>query len=369
MATIALDATYTVDPEPTGVSVYSRGLIKALATLDRAHRFLLCYRLSRFSRRNQFLRGGNSHGRGGPTFAVRLFQEPFTFWLPWQAPLFHSLAQRPPAFAFQKEIVTVFDLLTLEDADYSTPEFRQKFAGLLREAVRRATVTITLSQHTADELAARCALAKERIRVIPAGVDLPAVTLALEERLRERGSLVGAGNEMILSVGAIQLRKNTHNVLRALPLLPPQYKLVLAGGSGHGSEAIYEFIRTERLEPRVVRLGYVPAERLPILYQAASVLLFPSLGEGFGFPVLEGMAHGVPVVTSNVSCLPEVGGDAALYADPYNPAEIAQQVVRAVEDVGLREDLVRKGLARAREFTWRRAAEQTCDVYEEVLKT
>jgi alpha-1,3-rhamnosyl/mannosyltransferase len=117
----------------------------------------------------------------------------------------------------------------------------------------------------------------------------------------------------------------------------------------------------------VIRLGYVPAERLSFLYEAASVLLFPSLGEGFGFPVLEAMAHGLPVVTSKVCSLPEVGGDAALYVDPLDPADIAQSVVRATEDESFRQSMIWRGLARAHEFTWRRAAEQTCDVYDEVL--
>lgn len=367
MTSIALDATYTVDREPTGVTAYGRGLIEALATVDRNYQFLLCYRLSRFGRRHQFLRPGRSNGDHGPAFSTKWYQEPLTFWLPWQAQLFHSLNQRPPAFAFQKEVVTVFDIFTVTGEDYSTPQFRQRFSALLLEAVSRAVRSITLSQYTADELVARCGVPRERIRVIYPGINPPQVTLSAEDRIRERAALVGEGNEMVLSVGAIQVRKNTVNALRALRLLPPQYKLVLAGGDGHGSEAVYDFVRAERLESRVIRLGYVASARLPVLYEAASVLLFPSLGEGFGFPVLEAMARGLPVVTSNVSSLPEVGGDAALYADPKDPQEIAQMVGCAVEDKSLREGMIRRGLARAREFTWRRAAERTCDVYDEVL--
>jgi len=367
MTSIALDATYTVDREPTGVTAYGRGLIEALATLDRSYRFLLCYRLSRFGRRRQFLCPGTPNGNHGPAFSIRWYQEPLTFWLPWEAQLFHSLNQRPPAFAFRKEIVTVFDVFTVTGEDYSTPQFRHRFSALLLEAVSRAVRTITLSQHTADELVARCGVPRERIRVIYPGIDPPPVTWSVEDRLRERTQLVGEGNEMVLNVGAIQVRKNTLNALRALRLLPPRYKLVLAGGEGHGHEAVYDFIRAERLESRVVRLGYVASRRLPALYEAASVFLFPSLGEGFGFPVLEAMAHGLPVVTSNVSCLPEVGGDAALYADPRDPQAIASMVVRAVEDQSLRDAMIRRGVARAGEFTWRRAAERTCDIYDEVL--
>ena len=369
MATIALDATYTLEHEPTGVTIYCRGLIDALATLANDHRFLLCYRLSRFGRRHDILRQAASRRSGGPTFSIRAYQDILTFWLPWQADLFHSLAQRPPAFHFRKEVVTVFDLLTLTDGQYFAPQFRQKFAALLREAVARAAVVIVLAEYTARQLVEHCAVPRMRIRVIPPGIDPPTVTLSAEDRAQERAKLVGEGNEMVLSVGAIQVRKNTLNALQAVSLLPPRYKLVLAGGNGHGSEEIHEFIRSRGLESRVVRLGYVPAERVPTLYEAASVFLFPSFAEGFGFPLLEAMAHGIPAVASNTTCLPEVGGDAALYADPRDPDDIAQQVRRAAEDLSLRDTLVQRGLARVREFNWRRSAEQTCAVYEEVLAT
>lgn len=367
MATIALDATYTVDPEPSGIAVYSRKLIESLATLDTSHRFLICYRFSRFSRRREFLRPGISPGNTGPAFALRLFQEPLTFWLPWQADLFHSLAQRPPAFHFRKEMVTVLDIFPITGRDYATSEFQRKFSALLLKAIDRAARIVTLSHYTADQLARHCGVAQERIRVVPAGVDLPSRTMTAEERLRERERLAGKGNEMVLSVGAIQTRKNTLNALRALALLPANYKLVLAGSNGYGSEAVYDFIGSARLESRVTLLGYVPADRLPVLYQAASLFLFPSWEEGFGLPVLEAMAYGLAVVAAQTSSLPEVGGEAALYVDPGDPRDIAAKVMRTVEDTGLRENMIQQGLARAREFTWRRTAEATLRVYDEVL--
>jgi glycosyltransferase involved in cell wall biosynthesis len=172
---------------------------------------------------------------------------------------------------------------------------------------------------------------------------------------------------MLLSVGNLETRKNVVNALRALALLPERYRLVMVGGDGYGAERIHASIREQGLERRVVRLGFVPAARLPVLYESASALLFPSLEEGFGFPVLEAMAHGLPVVTSNTSSLPEVGGDAALYAAPQDVDGIARQCTRAVEDQALRRELIEKGRARARQFTWRRAAEAVLRVYEEVL--
>jgi len=366
MATIALDATYSVDPHLTGIGVYSRRLIETLLTLETPHRFLICYRVSRLGRRRYFLRPGSVPGARA-RFSARVFQEPVTFWLPWQAQLFHSLAQRPPAFHFRQEVVTVFDIFPITGENYSTADFRKKFSALLLQAVGRATRVITASHATESLLISRAQVPPEKIRVIPLGVDLPAVILSPEERLRERARILGGEGEMVLSVGVLQTRKNTLNMLKALKTLPAKYQLVLSGGNGYGSEAIHEFIRNESLGERVKLLGYIDDAQLARLYQAASVFLFPSLEEGFGIPVLEAMAGGVPVVTSNVSSMPEVGGEAALYVDPHDLADIAQKVIHAVEDSALRAALVQKGLARAGEFTWRRTAEATLAVYDEIL--
>jgi len=368
MASIAIDATYAIDPEPSGIPVYSRRLIESLAAIDSPHRFLLCYRVSRFKRRSDFLRPQKPPHARGPEFASRWYQEPFTFWLPFEAQIFHSLAQRPPGFHFQKEVVTVHDLFPITGPDYSTPDFQQKFSALLKEAVERAARVITLSENTAGQLVEHVGVRREKIRVIPHGVDLPASLLTAEERLAERERWVGKGNELVLSVGVIQTRKNTQNMVRAIASLPANYRLVLAGGNGYGSEAIHAFIRREGFASRVATPGYVQAHRLPLLYQAASAFLFASFEEGFGLPILEAMAYGTPVVASKTSCLPEVGGDAAIYADPHNPEEIATQVRRAVEDAGLRDSMIQKGLARAREFPWRRAAEATLRVYDDLLE-
>lgn len=367
MATIALDGTYTVDPQPSGVAVYSRKVIESLATLETHHRFWLCYRLSRFRRRREFLRPKASARTGGPAFSVKLYQEPLTFWLPWQVELFHSLAQRPPAFRFKREIVTIHDVFPLTGRDYSTPEFQRKFSRLLREAVARAARVITPSAYTAEQAIQHLAVPRERVRVIPEGVDMPQRSLSAEERARVRKRLVGAGNEMLLNVGVLQTRKNILNAVQALETLPAHYRLVLVGGDGYGSEAVHDYIRRPGVSQRVRVLGHVPAAELPTLYQAASLLIFPSLEEGFGLPVLEAMAHGLPAVVSHTSSLPEVAGDAALYVNPLDPHDIAEKVMRVVEDEGLRQTMIQRGLERAREFSWRRTAESTLRIYDEVL--
>ncbi|HTP87509.1 MAG TPA: glycosyltransferase family 1 protein [Bryobacteraceae bacterium] len=355
MASIGLDASYILGAFPTGSATYSRRLIESLAALDSNHHFVICYRMSRWPKRREFLRPAGTSTRM------------LTFWRPWRIDLFHSLAQRPPSFRFRREVVTIHDIFPITGHDYSTPEYRRKFSAVLREAMARAACIVTGSRFTAGLLESVCRVERARIRVIPYGVDPPARMLASEERLRERERLVGPGNEMLLSVGNLENRKNIINALRALETLPERYHLQLVGGNGHGHEAIHAFIAEHRLEGRVHRSGYVSLAMLNTFYQSASALVFPSLEEGFGFPVLEAMTHGLPVVTSNTSSIPELGGEAILYADPRDPGAIASQVLQAVESSDVRARMIAAGLARAREFTWKRTAEQTLQVYSEVL--
>ncbi len=367
MATIAIDATYAVDPEPTGVGISTRRLVESLVALNPPHHFIVCYRLSRWQRRKDFIRLNPAGGRAPSQWSTRLFQEPWTFWLPRQAELFHSLGQRPAPFHFRKEVVTVNDVFPLSSREYSAPEFQRKFSALLIEAVRRATLVITPSRYTASELERTTGLSQSTIRVVPYGVDVPAELPSAEERRQTREDLFGKGRELVLVVGAVQTRKNTLGALAALDRLPDRYHMILAGGDGYGSDAVRAALSKPKLRGRVNRLGYVRRVDLEKLYKSASVFLFPSFEEGFGLPVLEAMAHGLPVVASGTSSLPEVGGNAALYFNPHDPEECAFKVVQLTEDAALHQCLIERGLARAQEFSWLRTARQTLSVYEEAF--
>jgi glycosyltransferase involved in cell wall biosynthesis len=173
---------------------------------------------------------------------------------------------------------------------------------------------------------------------------------------------------MILSVGAIQRRKNTVRLVEAFEQLDSGWKLVLAGSSGFDSHAALQRIESSPRKQDIQVLGYVPDSQLEELYRRAAIFAFPSLDEGFGMPVLDAMARGVPVLTSNVSAMPEVAGGAALLIDPADAGSIAEGLRRLTADTALREQLTSAGLARAQDFSWEKSVEATWKVYGELLR-
>ncbi len=168
-------------------------------------------------------------------------------------------------------------------------------------------------------------------------------------------------------MGAVQKRKNIANLVRAFEQSCPGWKLVLAGSLGHGGTEIVEQIRSSVRAGDIELLGYVTAARLEELYGQASIFAFPSLDEGFGIPVLEAMAHGIPVITSNRSALPEVAGDAALLVNPHDVADLAGALESLTRDEGLRTAFGQRGIQQASLFTWETAIARTWNVYNEAF--
>ena len=173
----------------------------------------------------------------------------------------------------------------------------------------------------------------------------------------------------LLTVGTIEPRKNLQVTLKAYSLLKQQLEdsphLVIVGGKGWGDVRLVEAIREFGIEKQVEVLGFIPDEQLWQLYREAEMLIYPSLYEGFGLPPLEAMAVGCPVITSNVSSLPEVVGDAGILVDPHNPQEIAEAMKRILQDASLAEQMRRRGLERAKLFSWEKCAQETLKVLTE----
>jgi O-antigen biosynthesis alpha-1,2-mannosyltransferase len=339
---IALDATYSLGRNLSGVGVYSREVLFGLARSHPRDRFLFCYRPHRFLRSFHDPLPRNAARRilrGAP-----------------HADVFHALNQRVDAPA--RRTVTTFHDLFVITGEYSTPEFRARFAEQAREAARRSDLIIAVSRFTAGQVEEFLAVEPSRIRVIPHGVHVPSEGPARQNIARQ---------SLVLCVGAIQRRKNVARLVRAFERLPASWRLALAGAAdGFGAAEELHAVESSPRRSDIEVLGYVTQTELEALYRRARIFAFPSLDEGFGMPVLEAMANSVPVITSNRSALPEVAGDAALLVTPDDPEEMAAALVRLASDQGLCDDLARRGRERALQFSWESALAKTWEVYKEL---
>ena len=339
--TIALDSTYSVGRNLSGVGVYSREIGNELAVANPEARFLLCYRPHRFLRSFKIAQPGNVGRR--------------LLWngSPRSVDLFHGLNQRLDR-RYRRTVSTFHDLFVLT-GEYSTPEFRARFAEQAKQAAELSDLIIAVSEFTAAQVCDLLKVERSRIRVVPHGVRIPqnAATLTREP--------------VILFVGAIQKRKNVQRLVSAFESTPPGWKLVLAGSLGYGAEESLNQVEHSSRRNDITMAGYVDDLELEVLYARASIFAFPSLDEGFGIPVLEAMARGVPVLTSNCSAMKEVAGEAATLVDPKNTEQIAAALIRLIRDDDFRTELSQKGLKHASRYTWSGAASQTWEVYRELL--
>jgi len=341
---IALDATYSVHPHPSGIAVYSRELLQGLAALYPQDEFLHCYRPKQWCKRQN---------TKFPNVRSRLLQWPFPIMGP---NLFHALNQRVdwrPAPA----VVSTFHDLFVISAEYSTREFRARFTKQAKCAVTNSDLIVAVSQFTADQVHDLLKVPTSRIRVVPHGVHQLSLDLSLP---RER---------VVLFVGALQVRKNVVRLLEAFEAANcSDWKLILAGApGGYGGAEIAERIDRSRKRDRIEVTGYVQPEELEKLYARASIFAFPSLDEGFGMPVLEAMAHGVSVLTSNRPALAEIAADAAILVDPFDTDVLAENLRELMQNPDLRDQLRNKGMTRARQYPWARTVRETYAVYKELI--
>jgi glycosyltransferase involved in cell wall biosynthesis len=269
-----------------------------------------------------------------------------------------------------KVVTTIHDLVS-----YVYPSTHTSLTNLLQKTwlprnLRHVTTVLTVSEHSRRDLCKYLDVQTDKIRVIPCGVNPRFNPIAQEEERKRLIERYGIKQPYILYIGDVQARKNIVNLLKAFAQLrtrQPGRMLVVAGAPTWKYQAVYETVQQLDLAADALFTGFVADEYVPALYRHAELFVFPSLYEGFGRPPLEAMACGTPVVTSNVSSLPEVVGDAALTVDPYNVDDIAAAMERALSDKTLHAELRRRGLERAAEFTWARAARETLAVYREAL--
>jgi len=282
--------------------------------------------------------------------------------------LVHSLASTAPLRGRVPRVTTIHDLnySKVPDAHFGIRGLGMRV--LVPAAARRSRRIIVDAASTRDDLVADLGMAAEKVDVIPLGVTVPRAPTpdaAVQARAR-----FGLGDRpVVLSVSAKRPHKNVERLLRALAAIPAERRplLVVPGYPTRHEGALRELARELDVEQAVVWPAWVTGEELEGLYAAATCLVFPSLYEGFGLPVLEAMARGVPVATSNRASLREVAGDAALLFDPEDVDAVREAIERLISDHAERERLAVAGRSRAADFTWERTADLTLATYERAL--
>jgi len=364
---VAIDARKLHD---FGIGTYIRNLLRQLARIDRDTEYIL-------------LCGEPDLGVAaqlGPNF--RVVREPspnYSLREQIHVPLvlhrerpdvYHAPHYVLPAAVRCPSVVTIHDCIHLMFPQYLPNRAAYAYArGSMWVSARRSDRILTVSQASKRDILHFFNVPPDKVVVVYNAIDEHFRAEPSEEhvaRVRERYQLDHA---FVLYVGNIKPHKNLVRLIEAFSQLRRHHDdltLLIIGDEISKLPALRRAVHRHQLHKHVRFLGYLNDDTLTVLYRLASVFVFPSLYEGFGLPPLEAMACGTPVVTSNVSSLPEVTGDAAVLVDPYDVDAIADGVRRVLEDPALAADLRRRGLQRAREFSWERSVERTLQVYRDV---
>jgi len=308
-------------------------------------------------------------------FAVRTWEIPGHRWNTWErvalplmaardrVDLLHCSSSTAPPFVGRPFVVTVHDIIPLLFDDGQSVAHSRRFERSLRSALRRADAVIAASASTRRDLVGYFGIGPERIEVIHWGAE----TVAAPSK---RGAPESDGL-LVLAFGGDAPRKNTSGLLAAFAIAckqAPAARLMMVGLSRAVKRAEFEALASRLgIADRVSFGGFVNDADLDRLYQRASVLFYPSLYEGFGMPILEAMSHGLPVVASNVTSIPEVVGEAGVLVDPRDEQGMGEALGRVLADPALRASLRARGLDRAGSLSWEKCARKTAEVFERVL--
>ena len=368
---IAIDARKWRD---YGIGTYVRNLVRHLATLDRETTyFLFCDRADEPTLRD-LAENFVPVVEDSTGYSV---QEHFTIPLKLHklgAELLHSPHYVLPLFCRKRSIVTIHDCIHLLFPQYLPNRAAYQYARtMMGHAIRRSDLVLTVSEASRRDILRFYPRADpDRLQVIPNAIDdaiLDAPGEEEMERVQERYQIRG---RFVLYAGNIKPHKNLQRLVAAFGLIKQRsghedVKLLIIGDEINRYGALRRSVEAAGVRQDVRFFGFVPTQTLSALYRLASVFAFPSLYEGFGLPPLEAMACGTPVVTSRISSLPEVVGDAALLVDPYSTEDIADALERVLGDETLRAELSTRGRARVKQFSWERSVEAIHSGYMKVL--
>jgi glycosyltransferase involved in cell wall biosynthesis len=370
--TLAFHVDQAFYASPGGIGAYVRHLVPALADADPSLQIALFH--ARFDRSRAPERWMRSFWTEELSEGIRAL---YPAWAVAGRPgLPSTLSNRdllhapspvavPPKGSGQRLVVTIHDIAFLTHPDMFPPRWRMLFRAGLRRAVRTADAIVTVSNHTANELRRRARIEPRRVHATPLAAslargDAPADAVADRYRIPR---------PYVLYNGLLEPRKNLHRLIHAyrrVSAAGAPHALVLAGGLGWKANDLLAELK-QPAPGTIVLTGHVPESDLDALFRGASAFVYPSLAEGFGLPVLDAMARGIPCIVSSTTSLPEVAGGAAILADPLSIPGLAEALSRVLMDEGLAERLAEDGRRRAAEFSWQRTAEATLEVYRSIL--
>lgn len=356
-----------------GIGSYTRELGQALIEGDRADINPVCFGTACT---DDVLFGSDEQiglGWFAPRAAVAAvtgFPFPGNARLRERIDIFHSTDHLVPRLAGIPLVATVMDAVPLSHPQWINQRLRVFKAWLWRRTTRWADHVITISEFSKEQIIEHLGVERSRISVIPLGVNSRHFVRLDDTERREVLIRHGLPAHFFLFVGTLQPRKNLGRVIAAHGSLPEsmqtQYPLVVVGRAGWQCDELIASLRDLELAGKARWLQYLPDHEVRALMQSAEAMVFPSLYEGFGLPMVEAFANRLPVITSTTTALPEVAGGAAVLVDPESAEEIGFSMQRIVEDRELAQTLRERGLERARELSWWACAERTSRVYAEV---
>ena len=371
---IAIDVR-TINNKQSGVGFYVRYLVEALGKIDKKNSYFLITNnqeeevLGEFAQNCRFLAtwfSNENHVLGD--LWENFFLPLRLFWN--QIDIFHGPAFLIPSlYRHRASVVTVHDLVAYSYPHTIPIKYKYYMRMLIRAATLRADKVLVDSYSVKNELMDRLKVPEEKIHVVPLGVSPSYRVVNNRNLIKSVKEKYGIKKDYILQVGNIEPRKNLPRLFNAFSLVKEKtnnsYQLVNVGKKGWLYKEIFEMLNKYGLQEDIIFTEYVPEEDLVLLYNGAELLAYPSLYEGFGLPILEAMSCGTPVITSNVSSMPEVAGKAALLIDPLNGEEIAWAIHKVLTDTELKNRLKNSGLERTAFFSWEKTARQTLEVYQE----
>lgn len=399
---IGIDCRTILNPgygENAGVGHYTYYLVSNLLQLDKENKYILFFDnlLSKKAAEDVAAGAQNAEIKFFPFHQYKHFL-PFAYTHLLVAgaiekeklDVFHSPAYTLPLTYKGRSVVTVHDLAIYKNPDWFPSKFLvgQNFSTkkLVPDSLKKATKIIAVSEHTKKDIEQIFKIKPEKVDVVYEGVELRDIPgrregvcgIETEVCFEDLKAKYGLKDKYILFLGTIEPRKNIAALVQAFCGLAKKnedlrenYQLILAGAKGWKHEKIFKEIREcqKKIGQDMIKyIGYVPAHEKFALMKDAACFVFPSLYEGFGLPVLEALSLGVPTITSNISSVPEIAGEAAVLVDPEKIEEITDALKKIIEDHGLRKRLGEAGIVQAKKFSWKKCAEETLMIYKEAAK-